>query len=544
MKDFIRFCQTIRYLKLKQIYFRFYYFFKKPFKNNISINIQHHKKLKLKKTIYKENSYVGDSKFFFLNEYSETDSKIWCQNEKSMLWQYNLHYFDFINSKDSSERSDKILKLMHSWVNEVSIFDSVGWQPYPSSLRIVNWIKWILKNDIDDKIILSSLAEQIQNVETNVEYHIMGNHLFANAKALLFGGIFFGGKRGEAWYQLGFKIFIEELDEQFLKDNGHFELSPMYHSIIIEDLLDVLNLAISAKKNDLEKVIFLKINGILNWLETMLHPDGNISLFNDSAFKGAAPFSALIEYAERLGVKYEKRKKISKLLVHSGYTRLENKDAVLFFDHGAVGPSYQPGHAHADTLSIELSLFDCRVITNLGISTYDRNVMRSLQRSTKSHSTLVVDNRNSSDVWASFRVGRRATTQETTFKSTKNFLSVCSEHNGYRNILSGVTHRRDLLLNKKSLIIKDDVYGFGKHSIEIYFHIYPGIIITKKSEFLYELQLNHSKKIISIKMGANDSEIVKTSFCLGFGKTTETLSLKLYDTINKKKQFVTTISWE
>ena len=61
-------------------------------------------------------------------------------------------------------------------------------------------------------------------------------------KALVFAGLFFNGKESNRWYQIGQKIIDKELLEQVLNDGGNFELSPMYHSIFLEDLLDLVNI--------------------------------------------------------------------------------------------------------------------------------------------------------------------------------------------------------------------------------------------------------------------------------------------------------------
>jgi uncharacterized heparinase superfamily protein len=59
-----------------------------------------------------------------------------------------------------------------------------------------------------------------------------------------------------------------------------------------------------------------------------------------------------------------------RLLAESGYLRAEAAGAVLILDVAPVGPDYLPGHAHADTLSFELSLFGQRVFCNGGTSRY------------------------------------------------------------------------------------------------------------------------------------------------------------------------------
>ena len=58
--------------------------------------------------------------------------------------------------------------------------------------------------------------------------------------------------------------------------------------------------------------------------------------------------------------------------------------------------------AHAEILSFEASFVGKRFIVNSGISTYWDLRKRYYERSTKSHSTLEIDNINSTEVWSLF----------------------------------------------------------------------------------------------------------------------------------------------
>ena len=128
---------------------------------------------------------------------------------------------------------------------------------------------------------LDSLVIQTRFLSQNLEYHLLGNHLFKNAKALVFAGLFFKGKEADYWYQLGVSIINRELSEQVLSDGGNFELSPMYHAIFLEDLLDLLNIN-QAYNRSLPDNLENKIIQMLDWLKVMSHPDGEIAFFNDS----------------------------------------------------------------------------------------------------------------------------------------------------------------------------------------------------------------------------------------------------------------------
>ena len=59
----------------------------------------------------------------------------------------------------------------------------------------------------------------------------------------------------------------------------------------------------------------------------------------------------------------------------------------VILDVAEIGPIYQPGHSHADTLSFELAKGQ-KLIVNSGISSYENRCY--LQRSTKLHSTVEI----------------------------------------------------------------------------------------------------------------------------------------------------------
>src|SRR5690606_13481259 len=111
-------------------------------------------------------------------------------------------------------------------------------------------------------------------------------------------------------------------------------------------------------------------------------------------------------------------------------------------DLAAIGPDYIPGHAHADTLSFELSLGTERILVNGGTSTYERGPLREAQRATRSHNTVEIAGTNSSDVWASFRVGRRARVRDVSIKERDGCVLVSGTHDGYRHLRGNPLHRR------------------------------------------------------------------------------------------------------
>ena len=149
--------------------------------------------------------------------------------QPSRLRDYTIHYHD----RPSAE-------LIHQWISENDHQQGPGWEPYPLSLRIVNWTKWFLNGNRPGHRELDSLCLQAAHLFRNLEYHLLGNHLFANAKALVFAGTFLVEPE---WLNTGMAILQREIREQVLSDGGHFERSPMYHSLFLEDILDLENLS-------------------------------------------------------------------------------------------------------------------------------------------------------------------------------------------------------------------------------------------------------------------------------------------------------------
>ena len=106
----------------------------------------------------------------------------------------------------------------------------------------------------------------------------------------------------------GIRILNEQLKEQILNDGGHFERSPMYHCIILEDLLDLNNLSISNKfisEKNLEKNLKFYSRKMLVWINKISHPDGKIPFFNDATFGITSEISFLREYYYKMNKNFK-----------------------------------------------------------------------------------------------------------------------------------------------------------------------------------------------------------------------------------------------
>jgi len=511
MKEFIRFINTVRYLKFKQIIYRIYYRFHKIQPYTKPVPNLRYMLVDWNAPSFNEPATLDGKTFTFLGETVKLDND-WNSPDYSKLWLYNLHYQDDLNAIGAEERHDLCKHLVDRWVAFNPPLIGNGWEPYCISLRVVNWVKWLSHLDPNEIKFewIDSLASQVDALEQQIEYQILGNHLFANAKALVFAGVFFGGQQGKDWLLKGTKLLEEELMEQFLDDGGHYELSPMYHAILLWDIADLIFLEQSVDITELQqKSTLLKqrfISG-LQWLQSMVHPDQDLSFFNDATLGIAPTLSNLTNYADHLLLKIPPITSATqchvKLLATSGYALIDwPGNHRLIADVACVGPDYQPGHAHADTLSCELSLFSQRVFVNSGISQYGKDAERHRQRSTAAHNTLLVDCTNSSEVWAGFRVARRAKPNGISVKQLEDSCILKAYHDGYYRLPGGVIHHRQWLAKALSLSITDELTGRYNEAV-VYWHIHPEIEIVLLDNTSLELILPQGQIVRIYISGAN-----------------------------------------
>jgi len=517
--EFIRYFHTLRHLKPIQIRYQLWYRIRSKirFLNELpkySSKSVESNLLSLNNYIDKSISY-SNKQFTFLNQSQQFNNDIidWDFNLKGKLWCYNLNYMDYLLQPDMSK--EKGIELIELFLTQQTS-NSVGSEPYPTSLRTINWIKFLSKHKVQKQSIDNSLHIQYQVLYNSLEYHLLGNHLLENGFSLLFGAFYF---KDEKLYLKAKQILKNELKEQILVDGGHFELSPMYHQIILDRLLDAINLLqnnqVFDNQDQLLAILTEKVSKMLVWLKNMTFQNGDIPHFNDSTLGIAPSTNQLFNYALNLNTQHstlniQPQPQHSTLnlnlnlnLSTSGYRKFKINNYECIVDVGHVGPSYIPGHAHADMLSFVLYADNKPLIIDTGISTYEKNNNRQKERSTYSHNTITVNSQNQSDVWGGFRVGKRAKTK--VIKDENSFL--VAEHNGY----SPAIHKREFHFNAEGLIIEDIL---SKPIVaEAFLHFHP----DRKVELKKKTLLIDNSYIISFK-NPNDITLEAFDYPVGYNK--------------------------
>ena len=422
----------------------------------------------------------------------------WNFEDMSALWNFNLHYFEYLFSlvkawKDSGEKKylEKTFEIISGWINCNPAGVKPAWASYPTSLRIGNWISYFgytaeSMPDEFKKTFLASLHQQYAYLSRHLEKDILGNHYFENLKSLLQASLFF---KDEQMFARVLPLFKAECEEEILSDGMHFELSPMYHKIIFEGMLRIALALRETGKSD-EK--------IESYLQPMLDvaysfEEGleRVPLFNDGGNNVAKSLDALLEAADRyFGLKPCLKNRLEAGGFYIFKRKINGHTWKLIVDAGQPGPAYIPGHAHCDAMSYELFCDGKPVVVNCGTYAYQCKE-RSFFRSTAAHNTVMIDGTEQSQCWSSFRLAKRSQTK--VLEVADN--SITMEMTDWKNRKA----QRKIVLDD-TLTVTDTAWG---HSLISFIHV------------LGDLEVNHS----------SEEQIVKQEYAPDYGEK-ETVAVR------------------
>ena len=344
-----------------------------------------------------------------------------------------LHYHEWFEpfaaaAGDGCEASaDHLRRYWRDWLGIVR-WDAEGiwqlaWNPYAIATRVQVWLRClcVLPNDfwtnaLPRHRVVHSLFVQAAALRRQIEWDIRANHLYRNGVGLTWIGHAFGDS-GRRWRAIGESILEQQTNHQLLPSGLHFERSAHYHFEFLDDLIA----ASVAASPEVSNVLDQAIGRAAAACERLRHPDGLCHGFDDGQVEWPA---TLIAAATRIATNAGPPKEP----LADGLLRLESPPWVLLADLGSPGPREQPGHAHADALTFELSVGKHRLVVDPGTFHYDPTARRASDRATRSHNVVCVDGADSSEVWHLFRMGRR---ERTVIESVDEHAAI-ARHDGYR----------------------------------------------------------------------------------------------------------------
>lgn len=429
MSKIALYVNTIKYLKIEQLWFQIWKRlggkcslikgYRPVFKSD-SIN-----KLPANESLDFDSDFLSrfsvdelmHNKVSLLHSTEELDlNGSWFFNSRSSLWNHNLHYFEYMFAlvkayQDTRQKKylEKIKELITSWIKQ-NHQGSKGsaWECYPIAIRIPNWIDLyaFLRTEFDEdeefsQAFLKSLFDQYVFLFDHLEKHLLANHYFEDLKTLIIAAVFFGD---EEVCKVATDKLLEQCKEQVFEDGMHYERSPMYQKILLEDLIRVETaLEYDNKANECIRNYIRKMLDVSYSFEFGMD---RLPLFNDCGKNVSKSLSSLILACDELNIHAETKEEFydSRFYI---FNFGDSNEWRLIVDAGQPGPEYSPGHSHCEMMSFELFQNGKPVLVNCGTYAYQCD-QRLFFKSTKASNTVGVVSIEQSEIWSSFRMARRA----------------------------------------------------------------------------------------------------------------------------------------
>jgi len=372
------------------------------------------------------------------------------------LWRMKLGHMGFSCAMLVSGQEGHLLALgqMIETYRPKAKYDCSGcfssyWFPYSVSHRILSLLSGYLiaRENRDLSPVLCSQIEEFLRwnagfVLANIEHELKNNHVERNLAALC---LYFSN------VELVPTKLARRLDRDvadiiracILEDGLLAERSAMYQG------LSVMALQIFAATSFLSPATRALATERLAKAErawaVMTHPDGRIALFNDSWFDEVPEAGAVIGLPE-LGP--------LEILPKAGYARLVGENIFALMDAGPIGPRWNPGHGHADFLSVEVDVGQERFIVDPGTYQYSTGPRRAFERAAQSHNGPAFDGVEPVEYHGCFRVGRMVAARLVTGMHTDDGSVM-----GELQLSEGRLRRALRLLPDSGLAVEDEWFG-------------------------------------------------------------------------------------
>ena len=287
------------------------------------------------------------------------------------------------------------------------------------------------------------------------------------------------------------------VDNQIDKIGVHKSYNLLEHSKYINNLSEIKNILLffNSERSNIFDDIILKMTSILN---EYFHLDGSLPLFN-----GTNNIYTINIYNSLNKESYLKKREFAN--INNGIAFYSDKNKKIFFDVVQPNSDMISSNLSAGTLSIELSGFGEKILTNCGASeSFGKNP--EYLRYSAAHSTITLQNTNISEIKEDNPHIKFP--QSVVFRKEVNDEKEIFEgsHNGYLKKFNKITKRRLVIYKNKSKLEGEDSFisyrGVGNRLIyHIRFHLANEMV----------LNFTNNKKNIILKTKMNNIWLFKSN---------------------------------
>jgi uncharacterized heparinase superfamily protein len=404
-----------------------------------------------------------------------TTNDAWVEALHTFVWLRNLRAFGGDNARKHAR------ELTADWLTKHQRWSATVWRADIMGRRLVAWTShyelfFASAPDPFRTQLLASMARQARHLSRTAAREADGLARLAAIKGLLFAGLCIPGEM--PLLVRAAQLLEIELPRQVLADGGHPERSPALQLSLVRDLVD-MRAALGASHQKIPSVLTNALERAVPMLRFFRHGDGGFALFNDSGEGDPTAIDLALAQASV-------RKRTPNHAPDSGFERLTAGKLMVLCDTGVPPRPGWDNHAHAGTLGLEVGFGKERLIVNCGPVIATGKAWRDAARATAAHSTLTIEDTNSSELGANSK--RRVTRVHVDRQETDGNIWLSTSHNGYAGQFGLIHHRRlymsangDELRGEDSLTAIDrDGHGETTGNPEnrafaIRFHFHPAV---------------------------------------------------------------------
>jgi uncharacterized heparinase superfamily protein len=421
---------------------------------------------------------------------------------------------------------------VEDWIAANPLGRGVNWTcTMDVALRAISWTwgyAWFRDEILADREFVSRFWRALVAHGRFVRDHLengggpIGNHYFADLLGLLLLGVLLrGAPEADAWRIFATAEIDRENEAQTLPDGVDYEASIAYHRLMTE--MAITALLLIERSGGAAPGLRVRVRRMAEYIAHYTKPDGLAPQIGDNDDGRAQVLGehdadrrdhrsvlaiaacifddpALLRLAgDRIEEAFwlfgaetldglESRGRGARVIAtgaafaHGGVAILRHGDLYAALDAGPVGLGGHGGHAHNDTLSVEIQAGGRDLIVDPGTGGYTADlVLRDRFRSTAAHNTVRIDGLEINPLpGVPFQLPGvdRPAIVRATFR--RNFDLVEAMHHGYERLRDPVRHRRVVLLNPvtRRFVIEDRVEGREEHLLEWFFHLAPDVEVA------------------------------------------------------------------
>lgn len=364
------------------------------------------------------------------------DGSPWDETGADEAWRDALHSFLWLrdlraHGGDAARRSARA--LTEDWLARHPRWSAHAWRADIMGRRLTAWAAHfeLFFSGAPDPFrsnLLTHMARQARHLGRTAAGEVDGYARLVAIKGLLYAGLCIPGEL--PLLSRAIRLLETELPRQIAADGSHAERSPAVQLRLLQDLVD-MRAALSAGRQANIPALAAAIERTAPMLRFFRHSDGRLALFNDSGEGDASEIDLALAQANI-------RKRPPGRATDSGFERLSAGKLLAFMDTGATpGPGWN-AHAHAGALALEISYGKERLVVNCGPAVSPGPEWRQAARATAAHSTLAIEDTNSSGTDA----GRMLPRVHVERQHADGNLWLSAHHNGYSEPFGLVHHRR------------------------------------------------------------------------------------------------------